>query len=180
MANWFIGLTIDPGDWFARIPPPPAGVRMFHPEDLHVTVAFLGSVNEERARRAFERAQEFPAGSIGVTLGRVVPMGRPTRPSALSALLGEGAARVAAGILVVRDAMADAAQVAREQRAVRPHVTLARPRRDAKPRERTAALDWAAALDLRQPWVEVTSLGLYTWAGSPSPRRFQVVQARFL
>lgn len=177
MANWFIGLPVDPGMWFAELPAPPRGVRLFHPEDLHVTVAFLGSVDEAAARRAFERARDFPRGALAISLGAVVPMGRPSRPSALSALLAAGTAEMSAAIGSVRDEMAALAGAPRDERPVRPHVTLARTRRDAPRQEREEAVAWASALNLGQPWVRVTSLGLYTWAASPSERRFRILEA---
>jgi hypothetical protein len=70
--------------------------------------------------------------------------------------------------------MADAAEVARELRLARPHVTLARPRRDAGSRERALARAWADALDLGQPELWLTSLGLYTWSESRASRLFRL------
>ena len=52
--NWFIATPIAPGRWFDRVSAPPSGIRRFHPEDLHATVAFLGAVREEAARAAAE------------------------------------------------------------------------------------------------------------------------------
>src|SRR5687767_13682907 len=116
-ANWFIALSVPAGAWFLRIPEAPPQVRRFGAEDLHLTVAFLGAVSEEAARAAWQEAQAWPSGAIDVELTRVVPMGRPSRYSALSAELGKGHSEVERAIASVRDAMADAAAIPREHRA---------------------------------------------------------------
>jgi 2'-5' RNA ligase len=176
MSNWFIALPVDPGTWFERVSDPPRGVRLFHPEDLHITVAFLGPVGEERARRAFAWVTRWPTPPLLVQLGAVVPMGRKTRPSALSAVLEQGAESAAAGILAVRDAMADAAEVPRETRPALPHVTLARPGRNAEAGQRQLAMSWAASLDLGAPRIYLSELALYTWSESRAARLFRTVE----
>jgi 2'-5' RNA ligase len=175
MTNWFIALPVEPGSWFARVTTPPAGVRLFHPQDLHITVAFLGQVEEERARRAFAHASSWPTQSISARLGAVVPMGRAGHPSAFSALLSEGELETSAGIAAVRDLMADAAQVPREARAVVPHVTVARPKRSAGAAEHRQAAAWARTLALGAPPVSLSAMALYTWAERRAERLFRVV-----
>ncbi len=87
--NWFVALQVPPLDWFDRlVPPPPEGCRHFHRDDLHLTLAFLGAVDEDAARAGFA-ALRWPLGPQQVTLGRVVPMGSKHRFSALSALLSD-------------------------------------------------------------------------------------------
>jgi 2'-5' RNA ligase len=175
MANWFIALPVEPGSWFARVSAPPAGTRLFHPDDLHITVAFLGEVNEELARRAFTHASAWPSASVAARLGAVVPMGRASHPSAFSALLTHGEADAGAGIAAVRDLMADAAQVPRESRAVVPHVTVARPKRSADAAQRRQAAAWAKSLALGNPAVQLSAIALYTWAEPRAERLFRVV-----
>ena len=81
-ANWFVGLPVG-GAWAGTaVPPPPPEVRTFHPDDLHLTVAFLGPCGEERALRGWSALGD-PGPAIDVTLGEVVPMGNPRRFSAL-------------------------------------------------------------------------------------------------
>ena len=139
-ANWFIALPIPAGDWFARLPAPPAQVRLFPADDLHLTVAFLGNVSEEAALAAFAHASAWPRAALDVQLGHVVPMGRPRRYSALSAELELGRRQVEQAITLVRDAMCDTAGVRRDERPARAHVTLARPSRRASDAERRAGL----------------------------------------
>ena len=171
-ANWFVALPVPAAGWFERVGAPPRGVRLFHPDDLHLTVAFLGAVSEEAARRGFEEARAFPLGACEITLGPVVPMGNKRRPSALSARLLDGEREVARAITEVRDAISDAACAAREARPALPHLTVARPLRSATYAERTGALTWASSLDLGAPRVSLTCLALYTWSAERRERLF--------
>lgn len=174
MDNWFIGLPVEAGAWYEALEPPP-GARLLHPQDLHLTVAFLGKVGEEAARRAFALAPSWPSASLWVSLGKVVPLGHPRRFSALSATLEEGRAQVEAAMGQVRDAMADAAEAEREQRPPLAHVTLARASRTASAPQRKHILAWAASVDLHAPRVLLDRLCLYTRAERSEARAYRVV-----
>lgn len=178
-ANWFIAIPIDTRDWHARLPPPPSGTRLFAPEDVHLTIAFLGTVSDAGAEAAW-RALEWTLPTLEVTLDRVVPMGSPARFTALSALLGEGRAEVEHAMTLARDAPCDAAGARREQRPAKAHVTLARPSRHASGHERRAALAWAEALELGAPRIRLSRIALYTWSDQRPARLFRVVSERAL
>jgi 2'-5' RNA ligase len=175
--NWFVALPIPAEAWFAErvAPHAPAGVRLFHPQDVHLTVAFLGGVSEESAGRAWALAALWRQGPVRATLGEVVGMGPPRRFSALSALIEDGCGEIEAGLRACRDSMLAAAGVPPERRPVHAHVTLARPRRDARPEERSAALAWAMRLPLRSTPIAIAELALYTWAEDRRERQFRVV-----
>lgn len=173
--NWFVALPVAPGPWLARLGALPAGVRAFHPDDLHLTVAFLGAVDETRAHAAFARALPLPLAPCDATLGDVVPLGNPRKPSALSARVVAGEAEIARAMTAVRDAICDAAGAPREQRPALPHLTLARIGRTASRSERAEALRWAASLALGEPRVEITRVALYTWSAERSTRQFRSV-----
>lgn len=173
-ANWFIGLPVPGEDWFARVGEPPPCVRLFHPEDLHLTVAFLGAVAEARARRAFARASTLPLAPTQVVLGTVVPMGNPRHPSALSACLVEHEREVAQAIDVVRHAACDEAGARRDERPVLPHLTVARIRRGASRDEQQSAVTWAQGIDLGAPRTWLTQVALYTWSEDRKTRLFRI------
>ena len=178
-ASWFVGLPVA-GAWMeGRVPAPPEGIRRFHPEDLHLTVAFLGSCGEARAMRAWD-ALVWPLGAIDVSLGAVVAMGSPRRYSALSALLVEGREEVEDAMGRARGAVCAAAEVPADERSPRAHVTLARPSRRANDAIRGDGLRWAAALDLTDVRVRLDGMALYTWAEPRIPRLFRVVAHRAL
>jgi RNA 2',3'-cyclic 3'-phosphodiesterase len=163
VANWFVGLPVDPGAWFAALPAPPSGVRCFHPEDLHATVAFFGPVDEVSARRGFE-ALGWQLGALDVTLGEVVPMGSSRRPSAYSAVLREGREVVEAAMGPARERACAAAGVEPDRRAPKAHVTIARPAKSASELERREGLRWASSLDLGAPRLRLERVALYGWS----------------
>lgn len=175
--NWFVALPVAADGWFAaRVAAhPPPWVRPFHAEDLHLTVAFLGRVGEQAARRAWDERGRWREGAVRATLGRVIGMGPPSRFSALSALLERGREPVEAGMTACRDPMLAAAAAPPEPRPIKAHVTLARPRRDATPAQRSAALAWALQLGLEDVEIGFDRIALYTWAEERRDRQFRVI-----
>lgn len=180
--NWFIALPVfreDADAWVASLPAAPAGLRIMPAADLHVTVAFLGPVGEQRARAAWE-ALRLPLAPLVATVGPLVALGNPHRYSAIGARLGEGREAVEAAIGAARDAALLAAGAELEARPPLAHVTIARPPRSARPRERSAGLDWAAKVPLGGA-LHLESVALYTLRGEPPPApRFRIVTSRRL
>jgi 2'-5' RNA ligase len=178
LANWFVALPVDPGAWFeAKVTGAPHGVRVFAPSDLHVTVAFLGPVDEAAAARGWE-ALSWGAGAIDATLGAVVGMGSPRRPSAYSALFDRGRPELEAGIAASRDAVYAAAGARPDERPAKAHLTLARPGRSASATDRAAGLRWAEGLSLSGTPVRLDRAALFTWTEERSHGLFRIVADR--
>ena len=185
-GNWFVALPLAAADWLpARVPPPPEGTRAFAADDLHLTVAFLGAVGRDRAEAAWQAAcaalRAGPSGAwvaapFEVTLGGVVPMGPPRRATALAALVAEGGAALADAIEAARGAIWEAADARRDSRPAKPHLSLARIRRDATAEQRDAALAWAAALDLAGVRLHLDRLALYAWAADRRAVQFRILR----
>ncbi len=179
--NWFVGLRVPPAAGVAgAVTDPPAGVRRFAAEDLHLTVAFLGTVGEEAAMRAWAARGPATGPAIGATLAGVVPMGSPRRFSALAAELGEGQREACDLIDALRAPMLEAAGSRPDTRPPRPHVTVARLRRRASPAERREAVAWASGLDLPGGSIELAELALFTWAEDRREVLFRVVESQHL
>ena len=172
--NWFIAIPIAPGSWFEAVPPVPAGIRRFDAFDLHLTVAFLGGVEESAARAAF-RAIGFDEHPQDVTLGAVVPMGSPRRYTALSVLLEQGREAIEAAMGRARPIAFEVAGTAPDERPPKAHITIARPKRKATDAERADALAWASAIDLRAVTVRLDTIALYTWSEDRAATLFRVV-----
>jgi RNA 2',3'-cyclic 3'-phosphodiesterase len=170
--NWFIALPLA-----AALPAltPPAGVRLFAPEDLHLTVAFLGGVSEAGALRAFELTRELTLCALEVRLSNVVALGPAARPSAFSALLSEGRATVEQAISALRPQLWAAAGARVDTRPALAHVTLARPVRRATPEQLEAACAWASALQLGEARARLERVALYTWSRDRSQTLFRIV-----
>lgn len=175
--NWFVALPAEPDGWFDELvaPHPPPHARLFHREDLHVTVAFLGRAGESGAQRAWGLRGLWRAGPAEATLGEAAGMGPPSRFSALSALFDRGREAIEAGMAACRDPMLAAADAPPEARPIKAHLTFARPRRDATMAQRSAALAWAMHLPLRGVTLRFRELALYTWAEDRRERQFRIV-----
>lgn len=178
--NWFLALPVSPDGWFPdRIGPTPPQVRRFNRDDLHLTIAFLGGVGEAAAMSLWEEARLHPGPAGPGTLDHVVPMGRRSRPSALSVLLDEGNEAVCDFISAHRERWLAAVDARPDTRPPKPHCTVARPTRRASMRQVRAAVAWAATLDVRGVPVEIGPLALYTWAEDRREHLFRIVdQAR--
>src|SRR6187397_318046 len=55
--NWFFAFPID-GRFVLDLPAPPPALRPFHPDDVHLTLAFLGGCGEEAALAALAALDE--------------------------------------------------------------------------------------------------------------------------
>jgi RNA 2',3'-cyclic 3'-phosphodiesterase len=182
--NWFFAFPID-GSFVLDLPALPSNFRRFHPDDVHLTLAFLGGCGQLGAERALaaldERLQREPLASMTVSLAEVVPMGGSRRNySALSALLDLGRAEATASIATLRDLLTQAASGRTEKRAPKPHVSIARPRTRASDADREAGLAWASALQLQGVHAHLDRIALYTWSESRQDRLFQIVEERHL
>jgi 2'-5' RNA ligase len=179
--NWFFGFPIN-GAFVLELPELPPSFRRFHPEDVHLTLAFLGGCGEAAASRALaaldERLANHPPGVIDVSLGKVVPMGSRRAYTALSALLDEGREDATACVTTLRDGLTEAATGRREKREALPHVTIARPRSRATEANREAGLAWAGELDLRSVHAKLDRIALYTWSEVRRERLFRIVAER--
>jgi 2'-5' RNA ligase len=182
--NFFLGFPID-GQFLLGLPEMPRFIRRFHPEDVHMTLAFLGGCGEDGAQRALaaldEQLGRAPLRAIDVSLGEVVPMGGSRRSySALSALLETGRADATACLAALRDPLTFAATGRRDKRPPKPHVSIARPRARASDVDREAGLAWAAQLDLRAVHAKLDRVALYTWSEVRRDRLFRIVAERRL
>ncbi|HWA73181.1 MAG TPA: hypothetical protein VG937_12620 [Polyangiaceae bacterium] len=181
--NWFFGFPIA-GEFVLELPPLPPNFRRLHPDDIHLTLAFLGGCGEAGAERALQALDERLVGplrkTIDVTLGLVVPMGPRGRYSALSALLNEGREVTESRITQLRDALTAAATGRIEKREAKAHVTLARPGARATDAQRASGLTWASGLDLSGQRARLERVALYTWSENRAERAFRIVTERTL
>jgi 2'-5' RNA ligase len=179
--NWFFAFPVD-GRFVLELPPLPTALRRFHPEDVHLTLAFLGGCGEAAAARALVELDRVlasaPLPSFGVSLAEVVPMGAKRHYTALSALLGEGREQATGYLADLGGRLCEVALGRRPSRAPKPHVTVARPRRRASDADREAGLAWAAAVDLRSVRTTLDRIALFTWSELRRERLFRIVAER--
>ncbi len=182
--NWFLAFPVD-GAFVTALPEPPKAIRRYHPDDVHMTLAFLGGCGEPAAMRALAaldaRLATSPLPILDTSLGRVVPLGRSKSGyTTLSALLERGNDEATALVAKERDALHEAATGARPKRPAKPHVTLARVRGRASAESREAGLAWASALELGAVGARLDRIALYTWNDVRRERLFRIVEERRL
>ncbi len=182
--NWFFAFPLD-GRFLLELPEVPASLRRFHPDDLHMTLAFLGGSGQAAAERALGTLDTELArthwSSLRVSLGEVVPLGGSRRAyTALSALLVDGRDEAARCLTELGGLLCESAISRRPSRPAKPHVTLARPRRRATDADREAGIAWAAGLDLAGVCQTLNRIALYTWDEVRRERLFRIVAERTL
>lgn len=181
--NWFFAFPLD-GGFVLDLPELPATFRRYHPDDVHVTLSFLGGCGELAALHALAALDQVltatPVSSIDVALGEVVAMGPRARYSALSALLSTGRVETELCIGALRDVVSEAALGKRERRPPKAHVTLARPARNASTARRVEGLAWAGQQRLETVRARLSRIALYTWSDDRRERLFRIVAERAL
>jgi 2'-5' RNA ligase len=179
--NWFIGFPVAATPWLSALEPMPRGARLFVPEDVHLTLVFLGPVGRDAAMRAWEEAVGLERRSWSMSPGALAPFGNPRRPSAWSVEPSPRLETLEAFMAAHRERLFDAAGVAeagRDRRPPRPHATLARPKRSAGPVEHAALRAWAERQRVAAVPVVIGRLALYTWAEHRSSEARRGHQAR--
>lgn len=176
--NWFIAwpVEIETG-WWESLQRPPAGIRLFHRLDLHITGVFLGNCGESTAMACWAAVQDSPPASLVVSGATMRPFGPSRRFSALSlTLAGEHIAAATERVREVQRVALAASGVEPESREPVPHVTIARPQRHADDITRRQALLWASrVVPPEQPWT-LDRLALYTWADRRDEHLFRIVE----
>ncbi len=108
----------------------PLGARKTKPESLHITIKFLGDVEPDVARSVLGVLHEFAFGKKAPSLGsaHIDAFPTPARGKIVVLACQDPSGTIAAIAKRAEDAALELAAVPREDRAFRPHVTLARAR----------------------------------------------------
>jgi 2'-5' RNA ligase len=151
--------------WCSRVAP--EGVRRVPVENLHLTLAFLGSWSPDDAEAV---AALLPALAAAQPLGALETAAAlwlaPRRPGVLAVAIA-GGDRLGALRAELVGALVSAVAFEREQRAFLPHVTVGRVARGKRVR--------AAALDAPRLSFAATALTLYRSHTSAGAARYEVL-----
>lgn len=123
-------------------------VKWVEPENIHLTLNFLGDVDERELYAVCRTASEVAAGHepFEMAVARVGAFPNARRPRVIWAGVTEGSRELTA----IHDALADALDgqgYAREDRAYTPHLTLGRIRRTVPNPRLAVAIEQHAAWD---------------------------------
>ena len=140
-------------------------LRVVKPELMHVTLRFLGEVEEAGVARLQAALDAVEVPEIRLTLGRAGTFGAPSPTWAIYLAIAEGVeggldalrglvARVEAAVRLA-GLTAQRDDVHEHGRQFTPHLTLARVQRSAKPDVRRAIDEAVRALDAPPPLVYV-------------------------
>ena len=173
--NWFIGWPFDGAIPVGDAPPK---VRVFSAIDLHITSVFLGAIEETEAMRAWGLVADLIGVRLNAHVDTVRLLGGQT-PSAMSAIVADGAPALAARMQAQRSRLVDAGIARPEHRAPLPHVTFARIQRSASDEQRRAAVDWMTDLSINTSAM-IDRLALYTWSADRSRTLFNIRHERRL
>jgi 2'-5' RNA ligase len=179
--NWFLALPLPAGaGWQHSVATAPAGLRRFAPEDLHLTVAFLGACGEAAALQAWRAVECLRQPPIRIAAAGWRALGPPRQPSAYGVSLSEGHGVLVDLLAVWGGRALQAADQPPASRPPLPHVTLLRPRRREAPHWQGPMHAWMATAPLPPAAVRLEELALWTWSQDRSQRLFAPVCRRGL
>ncbi len=182
-GNWFVGLPLPvaDGNWYRdllRLGPPE--LRFFQPDDIHMTIAFLGRMSLACKPDVIDVLTSLRAESFHVSLGRLRALPSEQHITALAFELERGAETARRLIADWRPSLYRAANARADSRPPLPHITIARPlRRSGRAGQRVAQL-WSRSLTGPPEIFSLTRVNLYCWAADRRSRLFQVVHSRAL
>jgi len=175
--NWFVAWPVaGAAEWLATLEAgAPGGLRFLAPEDLHVTLAFLGRYEPGMLKKMTSLLKGLPLREIAVVAPeRLAALPQPRRFSALAFSLADGRMEVEAQIAKWRDRLCREAGAKLESRPVFPHFTIARPERRIGEADRDAALEWLEQLPVQSAIkLRLEPPRIYTWASGEAVTRYQ-------
>ncbi len=175
MANWFIALTVDAPWWFENLEFP-EGARKFHPEDLHCTIAFLGSINLHQVEAAQTLLRSMREPSIECQFSSLMCLPSEKNFRALAVGLHDQQNLTSSIIRRYRDEFHRAVGQQAETREVLAHVTLARPSRSCTRDQQSTIIHWMKQQHIPSTSLVLNSCALYTWADDRRERQFRIVE----
>jgi len=173
--NYFVALKVPPGPWLDRLKEDaPPDLEFQHPEDLHMTVAYLGKIGEAAANEAFDSLAGMAAPPIEATLESMEVLGGAI---ALSPTDGNDASKTLMGS--IKEPLELEAGRQPDERQPRPHVTVATTSGTAAKR-REAAAQWAEGASPTPAPVKLDTLGLYVRNDGPGKPAFKLIRSKKL
>ena len=151
----------------------PPRLRWFHPEDLHLTIAFLGPENSSRIPALLDILDDIPPPPQTITLGPLMALPTRRRPTACSFALAKGNTTVTSLMQEWRPYLLKLAGRPPDEREPLPHLTVARPpRRGGNTKE---LLEWLGGVKPPTAPVALAPPVLYGWSSNRPRRQFRII-----
>ncbi|MES0490019.1 MAG: hypothetical protein ABUK01_08515 [Leptospirales bacterium] len=167
--NWFVAFSVSPDSWYEEVyKTVEEPMYKYHPEDLHSTVAFFGSLDEEGVERVKRVMDTFDEKSLLVTLGKLLFLPTLQKYSAVSYSVDEGNAVLQNYIQKYRDQFFIAAKQDVDSRPPLPHVTIVRPPKKTTVGENRKFSKSIQKLSTPRNKILINTLSLYTWSENRS------------
>jgi 2'-5' RNA ligase len=176
--NWFVAWPVSGADeWIAGLEKQaPGGLHFLAPEDLHVTLAFLGRFDEALLKKISALLATLPLSGVEVSLNQFVALPQPRRFSALAFVVGNGRLELEKQIGKWRDRLCREAGAKLESRPSLAHLTVARPDRRIGEADRDATLEWMVQLPPRAGLrLQLERPRIYSWADRGASTRYRLL-----
>lgn len=178
LPNWFVALPVRQTEDLlgALAASAPVEVRLFAPEDTHLTIAFMGAMPKERLSEVLALMQKVSFEPFRISLAELIPLPSARNVSAFSYKLNQGYSEVAALIEQWRTPLLAAGGAPPDKRPPLPHMTIGRPMRKLGRQAQTKGITWASSLPPVDFETSIDSIALYTWSEDRRYRQFKIVE----
>ncbi len=131
-----------------RLLPPLPGLRLLREDQLHVTLAFIGEVGDDKAASARAVVEAVPEDMGGVAVvERFLMLPNPKRAKVVAVELSDADQVLGRLFETVMGGLERAGVMRREQRPFRPHLTIARLREPGQVQPRSECARAAYAVE---------------------------------
>ncbi len=178
--NWFIAFPISPGRWHDKVNENiPNSFRVFHPNDLHVTVAFLKKCDELQIENIADILQRIVIERFIVATDRPLLLPSNDNFSVLAVGFSKGNSLLKKYISKYRTLFSEVAGIEADSRSPFPHCTIARLRYDAMTK-RQSLVKSVNSINIPCEEIIIDRLALYTWNDNRKIMQFKIIKEQML
>lgn len=177
--NWFIAFTVPESSWLPEVlAAAPEGFRHIRPADLHVTVAFLGRCDSDKALEVWNDCAEYFTRPLSGILRGILPMGFCAAPSAYA--IEVAGSELRNWVLDQRDAIGEIAASEPHPHRLLPHITIARPQKGTEEASIPSGQRWCNSTPSLDLPVTFSRLALMTPAAFGAENYYDIVESKTL
>jgi 2'-5' RNA ligase len=176
MANWFAAFKVESSQWYqdiaAKIPPE---IKLFHPDDLHMTISFLGNYNDEKLEDVKKAIESTFFKPFNLYAHRFILLPKESNFSAFCLEFDSSESGLYLQIEKSRENIYKAAGITPDKKKFIPHVTMGRPPRSTSNSERKKIADFVNKLSNFDVKIYIKSSAIYTWSDNRKEKMFKII-----